>query len=216
MIPSRHQVWANLEFRGCDFASWSWWSQYVLSWQWLWAQQNRPLKGEQINHSEGMLASTVPCRMSENQREKTCSLEVAEGDVWTLTKRREERKQKKKNGFVHSVVFNKPKSIPKNILLLLQQKLWWVQRFYYNQVFSKYIMPGRSKWFTSLFWDIWVLFYCCQYVFSCAKTEQVCNSFVTSKWRHLSLRFIMGHPARWFGYFKGELFGPWLAHATSS
>ena len=71
MTPSRPQVWANLESRGCAFASWCWWSQCDLSWQWPRAQQNRPLKSKWINHSAGMLASKLPCRMSEKQREES-------------------------------------------------------------------------------------------------------------------------------------------------
>ena len=71
MTPSRPQVRANLELRSYAFASWCWWSRCDLSWQWPRAQQNRPLKSKWINHSEGMLASKLPCRMSEKQREET-------------------------------------------------------------------------------------------------------------------------------------------------
>lgn len=35
--------------------------------------------------------------------------------------------------------------------------------------FLNLLHPHRSKWFISLFLDMWVLFYCCQWVFSCAK-----------------------------------------------
>lgn len=97
MLPSRHQVQANLEFRGCAFISWCWWSQRVLSWQWLQAQQNRPLKSEWINHPEGMLASAVPLQdVGGPKRGDCCSSQVAERDVWRLTKRREEKKETKR------------------------------------------------------------------------------------------------------------------------
>ena len=99
MIPSRHQVQANLEFRGCFFASWCWWSQCVLSWQWLWAQQNRPLKSEWINHFEGMLTSTVPCRMCENPREETIVVYKGPREMSEDTQKEGKKEKKKSEGF---------------------------------------------------------------------------------------------------------------------
>lgn len=84
-------VRANLELRGCAFASWCWWSQCVLFLVVATGPAKTDLwKSKWINHSEGMLAWCLQ-DVWEAERGDGCSSEMAERDVWRLTKGRKIR-----------------------------------------------------------------------------------------------------------------------------
>lgn len=77
---------------------------------------------EWINHSEGMLTPTVPCRMSENQREETVVSYKWQREMSKDTKRREGKKKEKKNEAckLYMLEFSlNQKVLQKNILPLL-------------------------------------------------------------------------------------------------